>query len=175
MESAAPPLPQDVFALVVRSTPLLSIDLLVRDDTGAMLLGWRRNRPARDCWFVPGGRVRKGETLDEAFTRIARSELGTALSRRDSEPAGVYEHFYQDHYGGEEFGTHYVVLAYAVRTVRGALQPPPARHAEAQHAEYAWFSAAELRSRADIHPYSRAYAALAVPPSSVRDDKETRQ
>jgi colanic acid biosynthesis protein WcaH len=36
----------------------VSIDLIVRDADGRVLLGLRNNRPARDWWFVPGGIVR---------------------------------------------------------------------------------------------------------------------
>jgi colanic acid biosynthesis protein WcaH len=50
--------PED-FATVVRSTPLISIDLIVENESGEFLLGKRTNRPAQGYWFVPGGRVQK--------------------------------------------------------------------------------------------------------------------
>ena len=40
--------PED-FATVVRSTPLISIDLIVENDSGEFLLGKRTNRPAQVC------------------------------------------------------------------------------------------------------------------------------
>ncbi|HGU2589280.1 TPA: NUDIX domain-containing protein, partial [Escherichia coli] len=47
------------FATIVRSTPLISIDLIVENEFGEILLGKRINRPAQGYWFVPGGRVLK--------------------------------------------------------------------------------------------------------------------
>lgn len=51
------------WAEVVERTPLVSIDLVVTNARQEVLLGWRNNKPAQHCWFVPGGVVRKGETL----------------------------------------------------------------------------------------------------------------
>jgi colanic acid biosynthesis protein WcaH len=68
-------LKEDVFALVVESTPLISIDLVVKSVANKILLGKRINRPAQNFWFVPGGRMYKNEKLDQAFKRIALAEL----------------------------------------------------------------------------------------------------
>jgi hypothetical protein len=46
-------LSQEDFATVVRSTPLISIDLIVENERGEFLLGKRTNRPAQGFWFVP--------------------------------------------------------------------------------------------------------------------------
>ena len=47
------------FATVVRSAPLVAIDLIVENARGEYLFGQRINRPAQGYWFVPGGRVQK--------------------------------------------------------------------------------------------------------------------
>ncbi len=65
-------LPTDLFKLIVAHAPLVSIDLVVRNARGEMLLGLRRNRPAQDYWFAPGGRIGKDERLADAFHRITR-------------------------------------------------------------------------------------------------------
>src|SRR3954466_13792753 len=49
------------FADVVRLAPLVSIDLVIRDPDGDVLVGLRTNAPAKGFWFVPGGRIRKNE------------------------------------------------------------------------------------------------------------------
>ena len=81
-ESTPVRLPPDLFKRVVELTPLVSIDLVVRDESGRMLVGLRANRPAQGYWFVPGGRVGKNETLREAFDRLTGAELGVALPMR---------------------------------------------------------------------------------------------
>ena len=56
-------LPLSTFKTVIASTPLISIDLVIKNNTGRILLGKRTNRPAQGFWFVPGGRVLKDEPV----------------------------------------------------------------------------------------------------------------
>jgi colanic acid biosynthesis protein WcaH len=142
------------FLDVVRLTPLVSIDLIVTDGNRRVLLGQRRNRPAQGSWFVPGGRVMKGETLDTAFTRVVRDELGIAsVQRSASRLFGVFEHHYNDNFAGVAgITTHYVVLAYSI-AVGGVV--PIGRFD--QHSGYAWLMPTEVLSREDVHPNAKAY------------------
>ena len=55
------PLPE--FERAVGALPLVSVDWVLFNPAGQMLLGHRRNAPARHWWFTPGGRVRKNEPL----------------------------------------------------------------------------------------------------------------
>jgi colanic acid biosynthesis protein WcaH len=48
-------LEKDLFSTVIKSTPLVSIDLVVKNNRGQTLLGQRLNKPAKGFWFVPGG------------------------------------------------------------------------------------------------------------------------
>jgi len=145
-------LPQREFLEVVARAPLVSIDLIVRDATGRILLGLRRNAPARGYWFVPGGCVRKNETLDIAFGRITFDELGVTASRADARFLGVYEHFYDENAGDQPgFGTHYVVLGHALPS--GMIVTPPPE----QHSEYRWLSVEGLLSDPQVHEYTKAY------------------
>ena len=137
------------FRDVVRNTPLVSIDLVIADPSGAILMGWRENEPAKGTWFVPGGRIRKDERIADAFGRIIRTETGLVKSLTDSRFGGAYEHLYATNCFGEAgFGTHYCVLAYVVRLG----ERPDITH-DRQHAGVAWLAP----SSADIHPYSRVY------------------
>lgn len=149
-------LSDDVFRSVVASAPLVSIDLVVQNSHGQVLLGNRVNRPAQGYWFVPGGRILKGERLDAAFRRLTLSELGLQFERSQSRFLGVYEHMYQDSVFGcspKEPTTHYVVLAYHVRVPEETTLAPPAD----QHARYDWWSLAEMLRNAAVHDNSRAY------------------
>lgn len=110
-------LSDETFKSVIQHTPLISIDLIVRNEQGEVLLGKRVNAPAKGCWFVPGGRVRKNETLDDAFVRLVKEELGieSGITRADAKFLGVFEHFYDDCVFGDDVSTHYIVLAYELR------------------------------------------------------------
>ncbi|SAL72199.1 NUDIX hydrolase [Caballeronia peredens] len=142
------------FLTVVRLTPLVSIDLIVTDGNRRILLGHRRNRPARGTWFVPGGRIAKNESLDAAFKRIVNNELGVAgMERSASRFFGVFEHHYDDNFAGtDDAGTHYIVLAYAM-TLSGTV--PIGRFD--QHSEYQWLLPDELLARDDVHDNTKAY------------------
>jgi colanic acid biosynthesis protein WcaH len=103
------------FAQVVRSTPLISVDLIIRDPDGKVLVGLRTNEPARGFYFVPGGIILKNETIAAAFARILHSELGCQVSFEKARFVGIFEHFYSaNRFGNPEFGTHYIALAYEV-------------------------------------------------------------
>ena len=58
------------FIKAIEFTPLISVDFIVRNSEGSILMGKRKNQPAFDSWFVPGGRVEKGETIDRAIARM---------------------------------------------------------------------------------------------------------
>ena len=146
-------IPESEFLHVVRVSPVVSMDLIVRNDRGEVLLGLRNNEPARGTWFVPGGRLLKDERLDEAFARISRDELGVALSRDDARFLGAYEHLYEKNFAGEPgFGTHYVVLAHEIEA-----SGPIATPADDQHGEFRWWSVTALLESPRVHPYTRAY------------------
>lgn len=145
------------FRSVIDATALVAIDLVVRRADGALLLGERLNRPARGYWFVPGGRIRKGETLDAAFLRLTRAELGQAFERHQARLLDVYEHFYEDcAFGGpeqDEPSTHYVVLGYLLDLPADATLDPP----KAQHGRYRWLTAEQMRADPAVHAHSCAY------------------
>ena len=63
------------FSYIVRCAPLPSFDLIIRDSDGRVLVGHRTNEPAKNYYFVPGGVIRKNETIELAFARILRAEL----------------------------------------------------------------------------------------------------
>ena len=55
--------------------PIASVDILAVHN-GRLLLMLRNNDPGRDLWFTPGGRVRYGETLEQAAVRKLSDETG---------------------------------------------------------------------------------------------------
>ncbi|CAM8627730.1 GDP-mannose mannosyl hydrolase NudD [Oxalobacteraceae bacterium] len=146
-------LPDEVFAQVVEHAPLVAIDLLVEDMEHRVLLGWRKNPPAQSSWFVPGGRVQKNETLDQAFARITSAELGQEFDLEQSVFTGVYQHFYPDNFRGDmRVGTHYIALAHRIWAGKTALPLP-----QSQHAQYRWAHPATIAIDPLVHAYTRAY------------------
>lgn len=149
-------LEQDLFSRVVASTPLISIDLILKAPDSEILLGERLNRPAQGFWFVPGGRIFKNESLDDAFLRITHIELGLSFKRSCAQFLGIYEHFYDDsQFGGDQqdSSTHYVVLAYVINVPSKNLISPPKN----QHGQYSWWSLINIENSQLVHRHTRDY------------------
>lgn len=77
------------YSEVVRKIPILCVDGVIRNEKGQYLLVKRKNEPFKGQWWVPRGRVLKGETIEEAFRRKMMEELGIAV--KIIGPAGYYE------------------------------------------------------------------------------------
>ena len=128
-------LDNQTFKTVINSTPLISIDLLVKKDN-KILLGKRINKPAQGYLFSIGGRVYKNETINSAMIRIANDELNISL-KLTLKFIGVFEHFYDDSIY-QDVSTHYVNLAYEIE-IEETLNLPTE-----QHNEYQWLTIDEL-------------------------------
>lgn len=142
----------ELFKTVVAATPLISMDLIVRNTDGQILLGLRNNRPAQGFWFVPGGRIVKDETFSQAFSRLTAVELGHVHSIEEATFLGPYQHFYADNFSGETFSTHYVVLGYQLMLDLDLSALP-----DEQHQGYQWWSEADLLKSEQVHANTKAY------------------
>ena len=138
------------FSNIIENTPLISIDLIVKNDNGQILLGKRVNKPALNSWFVPGGRIYKDETLDDAFARIVKDELDLVISRDQASFYGLYEHFYNDNVYNDDFSTHYIVLAHEIN-----ISDIP--DTNTQHSSYKWFDIQELLADENVYKYTKDY------------------
>ena len=144
--------PED-FANVIRLTPLVAIDLIVRCPEGRVLVGRRINEPAKGLLFVPGSRISKNETRAAAFARITKEELGIQAPIDQALFKGVYEHLYPtNRFERPGFGTHYITLAYELRLSLDRAQLPAD-----QHGEYLWLTPEELTQSAEVHDNTKAY------------------
>ena len=141
-------LDDQTFKTVINSTPLISIDLLVKKDN-KILLGKRINKPAQGYLFSIGGRVYKNETIDSAMMRIAKNELNIEL-KLTPRFIGVFEHFYDDSIY-QDVSTHYVNLAYEIE-IEETLNLP-----NEQHNEYQWLTIDELLESKQVHKYVKDY------------------
>lgn len=141
------------FSQVIESTPLVSVDLVIEDESGQVLLGERLNRPAKGFWFVPGGRILKNEKLEDAFARLTLEELGQKFELSQAKLLGPYTHLYDDNVFGDEFTTHYVAIAYKLVVIRSELKLP----FDIQHSCYRWFDKAELLTSDKVHIHTKWY------------------
>jgi len=143
-------LPLQDFKTVVSSTPLISIDLIIENDAGEILLGYRNNKPAQGFWFVPGGRILKNETLAQAFKRLTLIEIGIELPIEDASFLGVFEHLYEDSAVGDDIDTHYVVLGYKIKQNLTLDNLP-----QKQHSKYRFQTASSIKHDSSVHTHTK--------------------
>lgn len=80
MQSITPrELGKEVFELVSSLTPMVNVDLLVKDPEGRSLLAWRNDQHTGRGWHIPGRVLRFKETLRDCLDSLIRSEFRTAL------------------------------------------------------------------------------------------------
>jgi colanic acid biosynthesis protein WcaH len=142
------------FKQVIRDTVLVSLDLLIVNENQEVLLGKRLNPPARGYWFVPGGRIYKGESPEKALARISRQEIGIQLHPQSAIFYGLYHHLHPDNvFNDPEAGaTQYLVVACLVRS---NLQV--ASMNSGQHEELRFFPLSDVAAHPDIHALTKYY------------------
>jgi len=90
IENPSRGLPEEVFLFVSRLTPMVNVDLLVKNIHNETLLTWRDDAFYGPGWHVPGGIVRFKETMATRIHAVAESELGATVEFR-KEPLAVNE------------------------------------------------------------------------------------
>ncbi|MEY0246383.1 GDP-mannose mannosyl hydrolase [Morganella morganii] len=145
-------LSDDQFISVIDNTPLISIDFIIENNKNQFLLGYRNNEPAKNYWFIPGGRIFKNEKIYDAFSRLSVSEFGKTLDISSFSFRGVFEHFYQNSFLSEDVSTHYIVLAYHSRINLDLNRLP-----DDQHSLYRWFTLSEIIHSSEVNHYSKLY------------------
>jgi len=66
---------QELYNKILENIPIACVDVAIIVD-GSALLVKRKDAPAKGEWWVPGGRILKGETMKEAAKRKALEEVG---------------------------------------------------------------------------------------------------
>jgi ADP-ribose pyrophosphatase YjhB (NUDIX family) len=78
--SATRGLPEEIFLFVSSLTPMLNVDLLIRDADGRTLLTWRHDAFYGPGWHIPGGIIRFKELAATRIAAVATGELGAEVS-----------------------------------------------------------------------------------------------
>ncbi len=141
------------FKELIDKAPLVSIDIIVQNNKGEVLVGLRTNKPAQNYWFVPGGRILKNEKLEEAFVRITSNELNADLEFNNAQLIGVFDHLYDDNkFGAEGINTHYVSIAYKI-----ILSQDHQIAQDEQHKEFKWLSVTNLLQDNSVHDNTKMF------------------
>jgi 8-oxo-dGTP diphosphatase len=112
-----------------RQGPVLTVDALIQDENGRVLLIKRAVKPFKGVWCLPGGKVEEGERVEAALEREIIEELGVRIGIR--ELAGVYSEPDRDPRG------HFVSVVYHATIIGG--EPGPS----SEVTDILWLSAGE--------------------------------
>lgn len=110
--SARNGLPEEVFLFVSSLTPMINVDLLIRDDTGRTLLTWRHDCFYGPGWHIPGGIIRFKESSAERIAAVAAKELGAQVS---FDPRPLCQHEMVNH--SRDIRGHFISLLHACRLI----------------------------------------------------------
>lgn len=67
---------ESLYAKIISVMPIPSVEAIVLNEKDELLVLKRKNCPAKDEWWFPGGRMRRGETFEETLNREVREETG---------------------------------------------------------------------------------------------------
>ena len=101
-------LPEDLFYYISSTTPIINVDLLIKDENGRTLLAWRDDKYVdRKGWHIPGGIVRYKETLETRIKKVAETEIGADIDF-DPVPISINQMIHPE----RETRGHFVSLLY---------------------------------------------------------------
>lgn len=105
-------IPHSLYKKMVDMLPVACVDVIVIHK-GKYLLVKRKNEPEKGKWWLPGGRILKGEKLIEAVERKIKEELGIKI--KDLRPLGYYEGFFRQNEFGLKNGIHGLSIVFRAR------------------------------------------------------------
>jgi len=124
-------IPTKQYNQITELMPIVSVEAVIQID-GALLFLKRNNQPAKGEWWFPGGRIKKGETLQEALHREVKEETGLTIT--EYKLINVYSRVFPQR--------HDITIAYLCKTEKQKIV------LDNEHSEYKLF-----KNTSDLHPY----------------------
>ena len=138
-------LPDPVFRFVLQVTPMINVDLLVRNERGEHLLSWREDA-YDEGWHVPGGIIRFNEPIASRISAVAREEFSAEVTHPE-QPQDVCQFFHRR--------GHFISLLFLCR-LASPVSDPALWHSEGRprHGQIRWIAGAP----ADLYKVHAVYA-----------------
>lgn len=139
---------QPLYTKIHKLMPIPCIDLVIVRNNKLLLI--KRNRePAKLQYWLPGGRIFRGESLEATAKRIAKDEVGLSVSRLEF--LGIGNLLFKEDPFGHGCGTHTVTFIYKCYAARGTPS------LDGNHIDYVWWDGKSGK----YHPYVMEYGAKA--------------
>lgn len=102
---------RDIFHFVSSLTPIVNVDLLIKNEFGETILTWRSDEFYGPGWHLPGGVVRFKEDPKKRVYKVALSELGCEV-QFDQNPLTVRSQVTDE----RDVRGHFISLLYHCKT-----------------------------------------------------------
>lgn len=107
-------LPDDIFYYISRTSPLINVDLLIKDEQDRTLLAWRDDIHDGKGWHIPGGIIRYKEKIADRVLKVAEKETGLTIMY-DEFPIDVNEIIADN----KRDRGHFISLLYRCKAIGG--------------------------------------------------------
>ncbi|NHN28566.1 NUDIX hydrolase [Paenibacillus agricola] len=128
-------LPEELFLFVSRITPLISVDLLIKNEANETLFTWRDDVFFGKGWHLPGGVIRHNELFANRIVKVGQIELGASLEY-DEQPCT----FVQDLNVDKKDRGHFIAFLYNCRLLSDPDESKRYYGGSPRVGEWAWFS-----------------------------------
>jgi len=91
--------------------PIVCVDIVIKVPDNRFLMVKRKENPAKEKWWLVGGRVFKNESLESAAQRKVQDEIGIVVNKVETLIKG-YELFFKEDPYGHGNGTHVIVACF---------------------------------------------------------------
>lgn len=135
-------IPKELYKKILDILPILCIDVVIVEKNKFLLVK-RKLKPRKGEWWVPGGRLLKGETTEEAVKRKTKEELGIDI--KILKPLGYYEDQFKENEFGLKNGIHSLSIVFLAKFLPSDIK--------LDHQSSQWKFAEELPKDFKIKPF----------------------
>lgn len=122
--------PKEIWDEIRTWIPIPCVDIVIFDDENKFLLVTRNNEPFKDEWWLPGGKIRKGDFPLEDFA-VKKAKEETGLDVKILQMLGVFHYMYESKEG--LFSEEDLTVVFLARKIGGKIK------LDFQHSKYKWF------------------------------------
>ena len=151
IKNAKDGLPLDAFYFVSQLTPLINVDLLIKNKKGQALLTWRNDQFYGPAWHIPGGIIRFKEKIEDRIVKVAQLELGVSV-RFAPEPIHVRGLINTE----RDVRGHFISLLFLCELTSDPLQEKAYIKGDPKPGEWAWHNGAP-KDLLKVHEVFRKY------------------
>tara|TARA_B110000503_G_scaffold140268_1_gene230663 strand:- start:903 stop:1352 length:450 start_codon:yes stop_codon:yes gene_type:complete len=128
-------IPEKFYRDVISVLPIICVDVVIRNESGKVLLARRKNEPIKGHWWVVGGRILSEESARQACIRKTLEETGLKINELK------FLGFYEDVFDKNAFNVAkpYHTLSLVFETQMPVEQVEQTIHLDSQHSEWGWF------------------------------------